>query len=80
MTSIRRALLVRLLLGLVTVAAALRGDPGPHTPFLAFTNAYAAADWESVTALGRQLGVLDQSPDLSIEAGDWARSVLAPRI
>ncbi|MHB1297452.1 MAG: EAL and HDOD domain-containing protein [Gemmatimonadaceae bacterium] len=58
------------------VAAALRGMPGPHTPYLELATAYASADWPTVTLVGRSMGVLVRVSALHLQAGLWARRVM----
>ncbi|MBX3174790.1 MAG: HDOD domain-containing protein [Gemmatimonadaceae bacterium] len=58
------------------VAAALRGEPGPHTAYLAVATAYAAGDWERVAPSADRLGVEEELPELYGAAGGWAREVL----
>ena len=58
------------------VVAALMGEPGPYTPYLALATSYARGDWPRAIDLGGQLGVVDKLPDCYAEAGGWARRVL----
>ncbi len=59
------------------VAAALNGEPGPHTPLLTLATAYAGGEWARVDDVARPLGVTEELPELYGEAGGWARRVLA---
>jgi EAL and modified HD-GYP domain-containing signal transduction protein len=62
------------------VAAALRGEPGPHTPYLAVANAYAQGAWETVASNAPDVGVAQtELPELFGEASGWARQVLSAR-
>jgi len=58
------------------VAAALLGNDGPYTQWLKLASSYAAADWDTVVAIGERLGVLNALPRLYGEAGAWARGIL----
>lgn len=60
------------------VAAALRGEPGPHTPYLAMAHAYTQGAWDEVASSAPRLGVHEtELPELFGEAGGWARKILA---
>jgi len=58
------------------VGAALMGEPGPHTPFLAVAQAYAGGEWETMADVTSPIGMHDELPELYGEAGGWARNLL----
>lgn len=59
------------------VAAALRGEAGPHTAYLDLVNAYSTGDWGVAVKAAESLGVGDELPVLYGEAGGWARQVFS---
>jgi EAL and modified HD-GYP domain-containing signal transduction protein len=61
------------------VAAALRGQPGPHTDYLRVATAYANGEWEQLSEASTPLGVEEALPEWYGEAGGWAREVLKAR-
>lgn len=61
------------------VEAALLREEGPYTPYLNLATSYARGEWEQVTELGEQMGLLEDLTACYVESVGWARGVLSQR-